>query len=118
MHPWSGATPVRSPGSRTTGVVGRKNAKGCAMSSPLNSAGPGGAAPVSENSRLSYKFQRLRERLREAIVSGQLHGKLPGERELARMFKANPKTLSKALTDLAGEGLLDRSEGRGTYVKG
>jgi DNA-binding transcriptional MocR family regulator len=68
--------------------------------------------------RLSYKFQRLRERLRQAIASGELAGKLPGERELARRFNANPKTLSKALTDLAGEGLLDRSIGRGTYVKG
>src|SRR3954453_5192613 len=68
--------------------------------------------------RLSYKFQRLRERLRDAVISGELSGKLPGERELARRFKANPKTLSKALTDLAAEGLLERSIGRGTYVKG
>jgi DNA-binding LacI/PurR family transcriptional regulator len=30
----------------------------------------------------------------------------------------NAKTLSKALTDLAAEGILDRSIGRGTYVKG
>src|SRR3954468_1088690 len=67
--------------------------------------------------RLSYKFQRLRERLRDAVTSGELSGKLPGERELARRFKANPKTLSKALTDLAAEGLLQRSIGRGTYVK-
>src|SRR5436309_9081279 len=68
--------------------------------------------------RLSYKFQRLRERLREAVASGELSGKLPGERELAKRFKANPKTLSKALTDLAAEGLLDRSIGHGTYVRG
>ena len=68
--------------------------------------------------RLSYKFQRLRERLRDAVVNGELAGKLPGERELARRFKANPKTLSKALTDLAAEGLLERSIGRGTYVRG
>src|SRR5215210_5270206 len=67
--------------------------------------------------RLSYKFQRLRERLRDAVVTGELAGKLPGERELARRFKANPKTLSKALTDLAAEGLLERSIGRGTYVR-
>src|SRR2546425_1018380 len=53
--------------------------------------------------RLSYKFQRLRERLRDAVRNGELSGKLPGERELARRFKANPKTLSKALTDLAAE---------------
>src|SRR5258708_25105189 len=68
--------------------------------------------------RLSYKFQRLRERLRDAVVNGELSGKLPGERELARRFKANPKTLSKALTHLAAEGLLERSHCRGTDVEG
>jgi hypothetical protein len=67
--------------------------------------------------RLSYKFQRLRERLRTAIGSGELSGKLPGERQLARQFRVNAKTLSKALTDLAAEGLLERRIGRGTYVR-
>lgn len=67
---------------------------------------------------MSYKFQRLRERLRQAVTSGELKGKLPGERALAKMYNCNAKTLSKALTDLAAEGLLDRSIGRGTYVKG
>lgn len=67
---------------------------------------------------MSYKFQRLREKLREAIRSGELADKLPGERALAKRFHVNAKTLSKALTDLAAEGLLDRSIGRGTYVKG
>jgi len=67
---------------------------------------------------LSYKFQRLRERLRQAVTSGELSGKLPGERVLAKKYNCNAKTLSKALTDLAAEGLLDRSIGRGTYVKG
>jgi hypothetical protein len=66
---------------------------------------------------LSYKFQRLREKLREAVRTGELSGKLPGERELARRFHVNAKTLSKALTDLAAEGLLQRSIGRGTFVK-
>jgi hypothetical protein len=68
--------------------------------------------------KLSYKFQRLRERLRAAIASGELTGKLPGERQLAKRFHVNAKTLSKALTDLAAEGLLDRSIGRGTFVRG
>lgn len=67
---------------------------------------------------LSYKFQRLREGIRQAIARGELTGKLPGERVLAKRFQVNAKTLSKALTDLAAEGLLDRSIGRGTYVKG
>lgn len=93
--------------------------KGQAMpyssSSPVDDdyerSGPG-------SSKLSYKFQRLRERIRAAIASGELSGKLPGERQLARRFHVNAKTLSKALTDLAAEGVLDRSIGRGTYVKG
>jgi hypothetical protein len=67
---------------------------------------------------MSYKFQRLRERIRQAVASGELSGKLPGERELARRFRVNAKTLSKALTDLAAEGLLHRSIGRGTFVRG
>jgi hypothetical protein len=75
--------------------------------------GTGGGA-----SRMSYKYQRLREKLRQAVVGGELSGKLPGERALAKRFHVNAKTLSKALTDLAAEGLLDRSIGRGTYVKG
>ncbi|MGA2232906.1 MAG: GntR family transcriptional regulator [Tepidisphaeraceae bacterium] len=69
-------------------------------------------------SEFSYKFQRLRERIRQAVASGELQGKLPGERNLARRFQVNAKTLSKALTDLAAEGLLSRSIGRGTFVKG
>jgi regulatory GntR family protein/substrate-binding family protein len=80
---------------------------------------PGADAGTSgPSSRMSYKFQRLREKLRQAVASGELSGKLPGERALAKRFHVNAKTLSKALTDLAAEGLLDRSIGRGTYVKG
>jgi hypothetical protein len=76
------------------------------------------ARPKGRTSETSYKFQRLREKLRAAIASGELSGKLPGERALAKRFHVNAKTLSKALTDLAAEGVLDRSIGRGTYVKG
>jgi DNA-binding transcriptional regulator YhcF (GntR family) len=73
------------------------------------------------NARVSgtnYKFQRLREELRAAVSCGELSGRLPGERILARRFRANAKTLSKALTDLAAEGVLERIIGRGTFVKG
>jgi hypothetical protein len=81
-------------------------------------ARPGAPRARTRSAGLSYKFQRLRERLRAAVASGELSGKLPGERALAKRFHVNAKTLSKALTDLAAEGLLDRSIGRGTYVKG
>lgn len=67
---------------------------------------------------LSYKYQRLRERLRLAVKNGELAGKLPGERELARRYAANAKTINKALNDLAMEGLILRHVGRGTFVAG
>lgn len=76
------------------------------------------ARPRASRRGMSYKFQRLREKIRAAIATGELSGKLPGERLLARRFHVNAKTLSKALTDLAAEGILDRSIGRGTFVKG
>lgn len=72
----------------------------------------------SIDSGLSYKFERLRERLRSAIASGELAGRLPGERILSRRFQVNAKTLGKALTDLASEGLVQRRVGRGTFVLG
>lgn len=75
----------------------------------------GSGHPASR--RLSYKFQRLRERIRAAIDAGELVGKLPGERSLARQFNVNAKTLSKALTDLAAEGVLERNIGLGTFVR-
>ena len=65
---------------------------------------------------LSYKYQRLRERLRQDIEQGELAGKLPGERVLARRYEANAKTINKALSDLTIDGLLVRHVGRGTFV--
>lgn len=68
--------------------------------------------------RLSYKFQRLREQIRQAIAGGEFKGQLPGERCLGRRFNANAKTINKALCDLSREGLLVRHIGRGTFVAG
>lgn len=79
---------------------------------------PPSSPPPESAGRLSYKYQRLRERIRRAIMTGELTGKLPGERQLAEQFNVNAKTLSKALTDLAAEGLLERTIGRGTFVRG
>jgi DNA-binding LacI/PurR family transcriptional regulator len=75
-----------------------------------------GDSGVAGGRRHGYKFQRLREQIRQSLSSGELSGKLPGERELARRFGANAKTISKALNDLSSEGLLIRRVGRGTFV--
>lgn len=74
------------------------------------------ATSLGSPTRLSYKFQRLREQIRSAIVNGDLAGQLPGERELGKRFNANAKTVNKALCDLAAEGLVRRFIGRGTFV--
>lgn len=115
LSPMTDPSAWRAPEMRNAQTFGNVDASsGDALDGTMSTDGGGqeGAA------RLSYKFQRLRERLRLAITTGELSGKLPGERQLAKRFRANAKTLSKALTDLAGEGLLDRSIGRGTYVRG
>jgi len=71
---------------------------------------------VTGTRRFSYKFQRLREQIRQDIQAGRFGDKLPGERQLAQLYKANAKTINKALTDLTVEGLLTRHVGRGTFV--
>src|SRR5688572_13766797 len=71
----------------------------------------------SNGSAGRYKYQRLRDQLRDAIEKQELNGKLPGERALARRFHANAKTINKALCDLTSEGLLVRHVGRGTFVR-
>jgi len=106
----SGTTELLHAAQANTGPTGQV--------APAAQAGEAGPRPRPSATKMSYKFQRLREKLREAIRSGEFAGKLPGERALAKRFHVNAKTLSKALTDLAAEGLLDRSIGRGTYVKG
>ncbi len=75
----------------------------------------GGRAARGEH-HLSYKFQRLREAIRQSIESGEYRDRLPGERTLGRLFEANAKTVNKALSDLCSEGLLVRHIGRGTFV--
>jgi DNA-binding LacI/PurR family transcriptional regulator len=89
----------------------------CAGVNTMSSDQLGGEQSRSRG-ELSYKYQRLRERLRAAVSAGEFAGKLPGERELARRFAANAKTINKALNDLAMEGLVLRHVGRGTFVAG
>ncbi|HVP13728.1 MAG TPA: GntR family transcriptional regulator [Phycisphaerae bacterium] len=82
-----------------------------------NGASQGAAIRTYDVSgRLSYKFQRLREQIRRSVLNGEFNGRLPGERELGRKYKANAKTINKALCDLSSEGLLVRQIGRGTFV--
>lgn len=64
-------------------------------------------------------IQQVRDGLRRKIMSGAWHsGQLiPSERELAERLGISRLTVRLALSDLAAEGLLQRRQGKGTYVQ-
>lgn len=55
--------------------------------------------------------------LRSNILSGRyLSGRFPSERSLAMRFRVSRSTITRCLADLEREGLVIRSQGRGTFV--
>jgi GntR family transcriptional regulator len=69
------------------------------------------------NSRIPLYYQ-LENVLREKITSGAFGGgeRLPTEIELIEQFGVSRITVRQALSALAEEGLIERRQGRGTYV--
>lgn len=65
------------------------------------------------------KYQILFETLKEGIQQGKYGGgeKLPGETELAQTYGFSRQTVRQALSLLEQEGLIQRRQGSGTYVK-
>jgi GntR family transcriptional regulator len=64
------------------------------------------------------QYIRIRESIRERILSGELvrGEKLPSEDELAMVYGVSRMTLRQSLADLIDEGLLYRKHGVGTFV--
>ncbi|MEM1129198.1 MAG: GntR family transcriptional regulator [Pseudomonadota bacterium] len=62
---------------------------------------------------------QIREALIREIAAGRLPpgDRLPPERGLAAQYGTTVRTLRKALADLAEQGLLDRVQGSGNYVR-
>ncbi len=60
------------------------------------------------------KYHQIYLVLREQLQAGSYADGLPGELALAERFGVARVTVRKALERLAGEGLIDRSPGRGT----
>lgn len=61
-------------------------------------------------------FAQLRERIVEgAYATGEA---VPGELELGEQFKVSRITARRALDELAASGLVERRQGRGTFVSG
>lgn len=63
-------------------------------------------------------YYRIRENLRELIVSGQLKpgNRVSSERELCEQYGVSSITVKRAVLDLVQEGLLYRVPGKGTFV--
>lgn len=63
-------------------------------------------------------YAQIVEQIKRAIASGTLKpgDALPSLRELAVSMRVNPLTVTKAYKQLEGEGLLETSHGRGSFV--
>jgi GntR family transcriptional regulator len=76
-----------------------------------------GLAPPAPD-RVAPLYHQLKESLTQQIVSRRwpAGSALPSEHALCRHFAVSRGTLRRALADLAQQGLVDRRQGRGTFV--
>jgi GntR family transcriptional regulator, arabinose operon transcriptional repressor len=65
------------------------------------------------------RYYQMYLSLRDRIKTGEflLNGMLPNERELGEEYSVSRITVIKALDILESEGLIDRQQGRGTFVR-
>lgn len=65
------------------------------------------------------KSEQIQNRIRRQVREGRLKpgDRLPPERELTEVFGVSRVTLNRALSALSSEELLDRTQGRGTFVR-
>lgn len=65
------------------------------------------------------RYQRLAETLKQAISHRRWRPgeRLPSEQDLALHFTVAPGTVRQAITQLVDEGLLERHQGKGTFVR-
>lgn len=76
-----------------------------------------GLAPPAAD-RAAPLYHQLKESLTQQIVSRRwpAGSELPSEHALCRHFAVSRGTLRRALADLAQQGLVERQQGRGTFV--
>jgi DNA-binding LacI/PurR family transcriptional regulator len=74
--------------------------------------------PLPENASVA-KYRHITEYVRTLIANGELKPgtRLPPIKELAKRWNTNYFTVRLALTPLANEGLIERSPGRGSFVR-
>ncbi|WP_447078444.1 histidine utilization repressor [Shewanella algae] len=64
------------------------------------------------------KFARIKQYISDRIESGEWveHSRVPSENQLAELFECSRMTARRALTELVDNGVLERSQGLGTFV--
>src|SRR5574340_1567762 len=94
------------------------------MRQQTNASLPLFTAPISALLQLEREsgvplYQQICQKLREAILSGELAEgvRLPTERALAHELGVNRTTVMNAYNQLASEGLIEGHVGRGTLVR-
>ncbi|MDQ2907626.1 MAG: PLP-dependent aminotransferase family protein [Ktedonobacteraceae bacterium] len=88
------------------------------QSRPLFTAPVHALIELERGSRVPL-YQQICQRLREAILAGELAegARLPTERALASELQVNRTTVMNAYNELASEGLIEGHVGRGTIVR-
>ena len=63
-------------------------------------------------------YKQLMQKLRSDIQNGvyPVHSRIPSEQELCDTYQVSRVTVRKALAELTQEGLLNRHQGKGTFV--
>lgn len=63
-------------------------------------------------------YARIKDLIRDLILKGQLRNqeRLPADRELATLLSVDRSTIARAYAELAAEGLVESTVGRGTFV--
>ncbi|CAM4182801.1 MULTISPECIES: histidine utilization repressor [Shewanella] len=66
------------------------------------------------------KFAEIKQFILTKVESGewQQHSRVPSENQLAELFTCSRMTARRALTELTESGVLERSQGLGTFVAG
>lgn len=65
------------------------------------------------------RYIRLAESIKQQVIEGVLRpgNQVPSENELSLFYEVAPGTVRQALKELVNEGLLQRVQGKGTYVR-
>ena len=93
-------------------------------SSPMNNTSPSADSSFSdaESSALTPAFSPLYQQIKGLILQNLQSGEwkpgesIPSEMELAARYRVSQGTVRKAIDELAGDNLLVRRQGKGTFV--